>query len=545
MIWGDRDALKDEVQNLKTLREGPNIVQLYEVFEEQDYCFLVMEIMKGGELFDRIIEKRTFTEKEARNSMRCVLGALEYMHDRRVAHRDLKPENLLLAVRTSSTQICVCVCGLFVSRIYYSLTYNHNHNHAYNHSFTLFQHTDSLVPVKLADFGFAKCVKEKNACRTLCGTPGYLAPEILERWPAYDTKCDIWSVGVILFLLLGGYLPFDDDNEDVVYDKTRNGQYDFRPQFWRNISSGAKDLVTQCLTINPNKRVNATRALNHEWMTAAGAASSQLENPLNVDKLKNSMQGKRKVKAAIHTLLAANRLQQLKEGFGNYLDKRRTESVVSHFSHMTGGRTVATNFQEDSNTGNPFQHFYTLGEFLGKGDHAIVHGCTRKSTDMVYTVKQAMHSSGGNDDNDDFDSSLRDEISALRLLRGGPHIIRLYDIFEQDDSTYLVMEEMKGGNLLARIVEKEVYTEREARQLCKILFTAVDYCHKKHIAHRDIKPENLLLVVRVPCVCVCVLGRDETGVSRSDRVVQHAYLIFDFSLSCACMCCRRKAMMRV
>jgi calcium/calmodulin-dependent protein kinase I len=155
-----------------------------------------------------------------------------------------------------------------------------------------------LLPVKLADFGFAKSVEKKNGCRTLCGTPGYLAPEILERWPAYDVKCDIWSVGVILFLLLGGYLPFDDDDEDKVFDRTRNGQYDFRPQFWRNISSGAKDLVTQCLTINPKKRVDATTALNHDWMSVRETESESRQ--LDVDKLKQMMDAKRKMKAAVN-----------------------------------------------------------------------------------------------------------------------------------------------------------------------------------------------------------------------------------------------------
>jgi serine/threonine protein kinase len=98
MFWGERDALKDEIVNLQAVRAGPNIVQLYEVFQEKAYCYLVTELMPGGELFDRIIEKKTFSEKEARSCCRCVLSALEYMHQRRVAHRDLKPENLLLAV---------------------------------------------------------------------------------------------------------------------------------------------------------------------------------------------------------------------------------------------------------------------------------------------------------------------------------------------------------------------------------------------------------------------------------------------------------------
>jgi len=447
MFWGQRDALKDEIVNLQAVRAGPNIVQLYEVYEERNYCYLVTELMPGGELFDRIIEKKTFSEKEARSCCRCVLSALEYMHERRVAHRDLKPENLLLA------------------------------------------DPKLLLPVKLADFGFAKTVEKRNGCRTLCGTPGYLAPEILERWPAYDVKCDVWSVGVILFLLLGGYLPFDDEDEDKVFDRTRNGQYDFRPQFWRHISNGAKDLVSQCLTINPTKRVSATRALNHEWMTVR--ESELASHQVDVDKLKSLVEAKRKMKAAINTLVAANRFQQLNQDFETYLDKRRGESIVSHFSYMTSGtRTGHARFVEDSPTGKPFSTFYNLGDLLGEGGNSKIFRAVRKATKLHYAVKHVATSK--------FDEkelkTFKEEVASLRMLRGGPHIVRLFDVFEEPEDSYLIYEEMTGGNLLSRIVEKEVYNEREARQVCKIAFTAIDYCHKKKVAHRDIKPENFLLV---------------------------------------------------
>jgi calcium/calmodulin-dependent protein kinase I len=258
MFWGDRDALQDEITNLKMAREGPNIVQLYEVYEERAFCYLVMELMEGGELLESIIEKKAFTEKEARNSIRCVLNALAYMHGQRVAHRDIKPENLLLSV-----------------------------------------HKD-LNSIKLADFSFAKYVKKKNSCRTLCGTPGYLAPEMLEQFPAYDVKCDVWSVGCLLFLLLGGYLPFDDDDDDVIFDLTRDARFEFVPEFWSGISMGAKQLVTRMLTANPKKRISAQRAVESEWIVKGDQALE--ERQLNVKKLKNLMDGKRKLKAAIGTV---------------------------------------------------------------------------------------------------------------------------------------------------------------------------------------------------------------------------------------------------
>jgi calcium/calmodulin-dependent protein kinase I len=183
-----------------------------------------------------------------------------------------------------------------------------------------------LLPVKLADFGFAKSVEKKNGCRTLCGTPGYLAPEILERWPAYDVKCDVWSVGVILFLLLGGYLPFDDDDEDKVFDRTRNGQYDFRKQFWKHISSGAKDLVTRCLTINPNKRVDTTTALNHEWMQVR--EDELATHSVDVDKLKTSMEVKRKMRAAVTTVGDGWMLHVIRVGENLEIDTR------THFLYL-------------------------------------------------------------------------------------------------------------------------------------------------------------------------------------------------------------------
>lgn len=448
MFWGDRDALKDEIKSLQMVRDGPNIVQLYEIYEEQTFCYLVTELMLGGELFDRIIEKKTFTEKEARSCCRCMLSALEYMHERRVAHRDLKPENLLLA------------------------------------------DPKLLLPVKLADFGFAKSIEKKNGCRTLCGTPGYLAPEILEKFPAYDVKCDVWSVGVILFLLLGGYLPFDDDDEDKVFDKTRNGQYDFRPRYWKNISSGAKDLVTKCLTLKPSKRATATEALNHDWMVRT-TESELASHQVDVDKLKHIVEAKRKMKVAVNTLVAANRLQQLNDDFSHYMDKRRGESMVSHFSYMTcGTKSGHVRYVEDSPSGKPFNTFFTMGELLGEGNHSYIYQAVRNSTQEQYAVKHIDLSRLQPSDRE----TIEEEIASLRLLRGGPNIVRMFDVFEELEDIYLVFEQMKGGNLLSRISEKEVYTEREARQVCKIAFTAVDYCHKKKVAHRDIKPENFLLV---------------------------------------------------
>jgi serine/threonine protein kinase len=446
MVWGEHDILEDEINNLTIVREGPNIVQLYEVYEERDYIFLIMELMNGGELFDRILDKRTFTEREARECCRCLLKGLDYMHDNRVAHRDLKPENLLLAA-------------------------------------------GSDTGVKLADFGFAKKVMGQNGCRTLCGTPGYLAPEILERWPAYDTICDMWSVGVILFLLLGGYLPFEDEDEDKVFERTRNGQYEFHPTYWKKVSTGAKDLVTKLLTVNPKKRYSAKESLDHEWIMLQDTTEID-QNELNIDKLKASVNaGKKMMKADAHGDPTADRMKELNDNFAGYLE-RQVDPGTRIKQDGAPPRKPVRRFEEDSKTGKKFDEFYDVGDMLGEGGYASVFRCVHKRTKDILAVKDIFTG----DLQESSKSSLQDEIAALKLLRGGPHIIRLLDVFEEAQHTFMIMEECKGGDLLTRVTDKEVYTEREARKTCKILFEAMDYIHKKKIAHRDIKPENVLMV---------------------------------------------------
>jgi serine/threonine protein kinase len=188
-------------------------------------------------------------------------------------------------------------------------------------------------------------------------------------------------------------------------------------------------------------------------------------------------------------LVMANRVKMLNDGFKEYLDKHKEDNAENKIAKKAKKREER--FVEDSTSGKPFEDFYEIGDELGEGGYAFVYRCEHRRTQKSYAVKEVILSkmeSGG-------ESTLKDEIAALKMLRGGPHIVRLFDVFEEDDHCFMVMEEMKGGDLLSRIVDKEVYTEREARGVCKILFEAILYCHEKRVAHRDIKPENLLLVV--------------------------------------------------
>jgi serine/threonine protein kinase len=271
----DEVALKDEIQVLEELRHK-HIIRLYDVFEEPQYYYLVTEKMMGGELFDRIVQKSYYNEKEARDVCLILFDAMKYCHDHHVAHRDLKPENLLLASESDDSNI------------------------------------------KIADFGFAKKVKEPNSLTTQCGTPGYVAPEILEG-KSYDTQADMWSLGVIVYILLGGYPPFIEQNQRELFRKIRKGQYEFHEEYWGQVSDDAKNLIRQLLTVNPTKRYDAKGAMKNSWIGADASTLVGQDLGVNLEQFKK-FNAKRKFKAAVKTVVAANKLQSLGVDFQKNLD---------------------------------------------------------------------------------------------------------------------------------------------------------------------------------------------------------------------------------
>ena len=271
----DEIALKDEIQVLNTMKHR-HIIRLYDVFEEKDFWYLVTEKMTGGELFDRIVSKSFYNEKEARDVCKILFEAIGYCHSKSVAHRDLKPENLLL------------------------------------------QSEDNDSEIKIADFGFAKKCLTPNSLTTQCGTPGYVAPEILEG-VAYDTKSDMWSLGVIVYIILGGYPPFIEQNQRELFRKIRRGQYEFHEEYWGSVSDDAKDLISSLLTVEPSKRLTAAESLKHKWMVADAKDLEGQDLGTNLSELRK-YNAKRKFKAAVHTVIMANKMSSLGADFKANLD---------------------------------------------------------------------------------------------------------------------------------------------------------------------------------------------------------------------------------
>jgi serine/threonine protein kinase len=185
-------------------------------------------------------------------------------------------------------------------------------------SFFLFQSESDDSNIKIADFGFAKKVKEPNSLTTQCGTPGYVAPEILEG-KAYDTQADMWSLGVIVYILLGGYPPFIEQNQRELFRKIRKGQYEFHEEYWGQVSDDAKNLIKELLTVSPSKRYDANGAMKNSWIGADASKLATQDLGVNLEQFKK-FNAKRKFKAAVKTVVAANKFQSLGVDFKKLID---------------------------------------------------------------------------------------------------------------------------------------------------------------------------------------------------------------------------------
>jgi serine/threonine protein kinase len=181
----------------------------------------------------------------------------------------------------------------------------------------LLQSADDDSAVKIADFGFAKRVYKPNSLTTQCGTPGYVAPEILEGTP-YDQASDMWSVGVILYILLGGYPPFIENNQRELFRKIRKGEYEFHEEYWGTVSEGATELISSLLQVNPAKRLSARDALSNKWICEDDATLLDRDLGANLEEMKR-FNAKRKFRGAVSTVMAVNKLQSLGSDFFNNL----------------------------------------------------------------------------------------------------------------------------------------------------------------------------------------------------------------------------------
>ncbi|KAH8864865.1 Calcium/calmodulin-dependent protein kinase type II alpha chain [Schistosoma japonicum] len=260
-----RDMQKlDREARICRLLKHPNIVRLYDNIQDEGFHYLVFDLVTGGELFEDIVAREFYSEADASNCMQQIIESVNYCHQNNIVHRDLKPENLLLASKSKG------------------------------------------AAVKLADFGLAIEVQgDQPAWFGFAGTPGYLSPEVLRKEP-YGKAVDVWACGVILYILLVGYPPFWDEDQNRLYSQIKSGAYDYPSPEWDTVTPEAKNLINLMLTVSPARRITAAEALKHPWICQRERVASLVHRQETVECLKK-FNARRKLKGAILTTMLATR----------------------------------------------------------------------------------------------------------------------------------------------------------------------------------------------------------------------------------------------
>ncbi|XP_076976943.1 ribosomal protein S6 kinase alpha-2 isoform X3 [Tamandua tetradactyla] len=218
----------EEIEILLRYGQHPNIITLKDVYDDGKCVYLVTELMRGGELLDRILRQRCFSEREARDVLCTIAKTMDYLHAQGVVHRDLKPSNILYMDESGNPEA-----------------------------------------IRICDFGFAKQLRAENGLlMTPCYTANFVAPEVLKR-QGYDAACDVWSLGILLYTMLAGFTPFangPDDTPEEILARIGSGKYALSGGNWDSISDAAKDVVSRMLHVDPQQRLTAVQVLTHPWV---------------------------------------------------------------------------------------------------------------------------------------------------------------------------------------------------------------------------------------------------------------------------------------
>ncbi|KAK9190441.1 hypothetical protein WN943_019046 [Citrus x changshan-huyou] len=299
----DVEDVRREVQIMHHLAGHPNVVSIKGAFEDAVAVHVVMELCAGGELFDRIIQRGHYTERKAAELTRTIVGVVEACHSLGVMHRDLKPENFL-----------------FIS-----------------------QDEDSLL--KTIDFGLSVFFKPGEKFSDVVGSPYYVAPEVLRK--RYGPEADVWSVGVILYILLSGVPPFWAESEQGIFEQVLHGDLDFSSDPWPNISESAKDLVRKMLVRDPRRRLTAHEVLCHPWVQVDGVAPDKPLDSAVLSRLKQFSAMNKLKKMALRVIaesLSEEEIAGLREMF-KMIDADNSGQIT--FEELKAGlKRVGANLKE-------------------------------------------------------------------------------------------------------------------------------------------------------------------------------------------------------
>ncbi|KAL3738242.1 hypothetical protein ACJRO7_019723 [Eucalyptus globulus] len=387
----DIEDVRREVQIMHHLTGHRNIVELKGAYEDKHSVNLLMELCAGGELFDRIIAKGHYTERAAANLCRQIVTVVHNCHTMGVMHRDLKPENFL------------------------------------------FLSPDENSPLKATDFGLSVFFKQGDVFRDLVGSSYYVAPEVLRRH--YGAEADIWSAGVILYILLSGVPPFWGENEQAIFDSVLRGHVDFVSDPWPSISSSAKDLVKKMLRTDPKERLSAVDVLNHPWMRVDGDAS---DKPLDIAVLTRMKQFRamNKLKKVALKVIAENLSEEEIMGLKAMFKSMDTDNsgTITYEELKAGLPKLGTKLSESE-----VKQLMEAADVDGNG-----------TIDYLEFITATMH---------------------LNRVEREDHLYKAFEYFDKDKSGYITMEELEhalkkynmGDEKTIKEIIAEVDTDHDGR----------------------------------------------------------------------------------
>uniref|UniRef100_A0A1J3HNX3 non-specific serine/threonine protein kinase n=5 Tax=Noccaea caerulescens TaxID=107243 RepID=A0A1J3HNX3_NOCCA len=360
----DRDDVKKEIQIMQHLSGQENIVEIRGAYEDRQSIHLVMELCGGSELFDRIIAQGHYSERAAAGVIRSILNVVQICHFMGVMHRDLKPENFLLASK------------------------------------------DENAMLKATDFGLSVFIEEGKVYRDIVGSAYYVAPEVLRR--SYGKEIDIWSAGIILYILLCGVPPFWAETEKAIFEEIIKGEVDFESQPWPSISESAKDLVRKMLTKDPKKRISAAQALEHPWIRDGEAPDKPIDNA---------------VLSRMKQFRAMNKLKKLAlKVIAESLSEEEIKGLKTMFANMDTDQSGTITYEE-LKTG-----LAKLGSKLSEAE-----------------VKQLMEAADVDGNGTiDYIEFISATMHRYRLDRD-EHLFKAFQYFDKDNSGFITMDELESA----------------------------------------------------------------------------------------------------
>ncbi|VDN07926.1 unnamed protein product [Thelazia callipaeda] len=436
---------------LERLKGLPFLVEMIYAFQSDSNLHIVMEFIKGGELFTHLCKRGSFDVYSVKFYVAELLIAIDSVHKRQVVYRDLKLENILL---------------------------------------------DENGHIKLTDFGLSKELtdNELHRANSYCGTIEYMAPEVVEPTSdGYDETVDWWSLGVIAFELLTGCSPFTvDGHANTSKDIARRILTRSVP-FPRNLDKCAVNFISLLLEKSPRRRLgrNGVNEIKcHPFLDDIDwnkCERRELEPPI-VPRVSNDMD------VTNFAPEFTNQLPVYSPVDDTPFDTRSlfrgysfvSPSVMFANNNVIGEQYLAQDFSALVSV-SPFFSKYRLDRsetgLLGKGSFSICRKCERLSDGVVFAVKIISQR---------FQTQANQEVSIMNLVGGHPNIVRLVDVQSDTLHIYIIMEMLEGGELITRIKKMETFTEAQAGKIMKQLVSAVAYLHSKKVVHRDLKPENIL-----------------------------------------------------